>query len=604
MRWLPAADARDPWRFLPPLVMGFALLILAAGFVIALGNANARLRQLKSEAQSQGEILASTASAALSFSDRKAAQEYVDAMRANPAILQAGLYDAAGRLFAAFHRSQHGLPARLLPGASESDGSLLNITVPITENAQNIGTVYLKLIADTPAQRFARFAGIALLAVMVALVVVVMGAAQSALRRVNADLRQRSDQLAHANKTLVQQIAEREAAEEALRQAQKMEAIGHLTGGIAHDFNNLLQIILSSLMLLRRRAQAWSLEPDAMAHFDRYVDAACAGGERAAALTRQLLAFARRQPLRPTGIDVKTMMASMTELLGRALGEAIELRTDLKEPLWDVFADANQLENALVNLAVNARDAMGGSGRLIISARNAQLENFDAGIFGRLDSGDYVRISVADTGCGMTPDVLSKAFEPFFTTKDVGQGTGLGLSQVYGFVRQSGGLVTIDSKVGVGTTMSLYLPRRLGVSGDAEAAMGTAEAGAGDLILVVEDDPAVRVYTLEMLAELGYSTIEAADGHAALRLLDSRPDARLLLTDVGLPGGMNGRQLADEAVRRCAHLRVLFTSGYTRDALVRGGRLDEQVTLLSKPYTYAELAAKIAELFWGRGSSG
>jgi signal transduction histidine kinase len=596
MRWSPAADTRDPWRFLPRLVIGFALLILAAGFAIALGNANALLRQLQSEAQSQGQILASTASAALSFNDRKAAQEYVDAMRANPAILQAGLYDATGKLFASFHRSQQALPPQLTPGNPDAGSSLLAITVPITENAQPIGTVYLKLIADTPAQRFARFAVIALLAVMVALVLVVMGVAQSALRRVNADLRQRSEELAQANKTLVLQIAERENAEEALRQAQKMEAIGHLTGGIAHDFNNLLQIILSSLMLLRRRATGWSLAPDAVAHFDRYLDAACAGGERAAALTSQLLAFARRQPLRPTGVDVRSMMGSMSELLGRTLGEAIELRTELREPLWSVFADANQLENALVNLAVNARDAMGGSGRLTISAHNAHLEEFDAGMFGRLDSGDYVRISVADTGCGMTPEVLSKAFEPFFTTKDIGHGTGLGLSQVYGFVRQSGGLVTIESKVRAGTTVSLYLPRRLGGAESAAAAAGLAEGGAGDLVLVVEDDPAVRVYTLEMLAELGYGTIDAADGHAALRLLDSRPEVRLLLTDVGLPGGMNGRQLADEAVRRCPHLRVLFTSGYTRDALIRGGRLDEQVTLLSKPYTYAELASKIVDL--------
>jgi len=590
---------RDLWKRTPAIVAVFSLFLLAAGFALAVSNANARLEQERSETAGQGQILASTVSAALSFNDRTAAQEYVGALRVNTDIQQAAVYDEHDRLFAGYHRAPGPPPPPLLTTRTTvMEGSFLTTIVPVIENGQRIGSVYIKVITDSPARRAARFAVIALLAAMVALVVAVLGAAQATLRRVNADLRQRSEQLAHANMTLVQQIAEREKAEEALRQAQKMEAIGHLTGGIAHDFNNLLQIILSSLTLLRRRSKTWPLGPDVMKDLDRYLDAACTGGERAAGLTRQLLAFARRQPLRPAQVDVNRLVEGMSELLRRTLGEAISIETQLSACVWDVFADVNQLENALVNLAVNARDAMDGVGRLTIATSNARLRAAEAAALDHVEPGDYVRIAVADTGCGMSADVIAKAFEPFFTTKDIGQGTGLGLSQVYGFVRQSGGHVTIESAVAAGTTINILLPRRpeTGVQAEPVAERTVKGADAADLVLVVEDDPAVRAATIEMLHELGYRTAQADDGHAALRALDGQPAVRLLLSDVGLPGGMNGRQLADEVARRWPHIRILFTSGYTRDALIHGGRLDERVMLLSKPYTYADLAAKIGEV--------
>jgi CheY-like chemotaxis protein len=369
--------------------------------------------------------------------------------------------------------------------------------------------------------------------------------------------------------------------------------MGQLTGGIAHDFNNLLQVIMGNLEVLQRR----KLVADDNA--TRMIAAARRGAERAATLTQRLLAFARRQPLAPKSIDVNKLVNGMSELLHRTLGESIRIETVQAGGIWRVHADANQLENALLNLAVNARDAMESGGKLTIETANVHLDDAYADA-NEIRSGQYVMIAVSDTGTGMANDVAAKAFEPYFTTKDVGKGSGLGLSQVYGFIKQSGGHAKIYSEPGQGTTIKLYLPR-LAQEEDVDAA--TALAGAlpqgqyDRLILIVEDDEDVRAHAVAMLKELGYAVIEAADGTEALRVLDAHPDVRLLFTDVGLPGGLNGRQLADEVRRRRPDLDVLFTTGYARNAIVHHGRLDPGVELITKPFTFAALATKVHGIF-------
>jgi PAS domain S-box-containing protein len=387
--------------------------------------------------------------------------------------------------------------------------------------------------------------------------------------------------------------------ESQLRQAQKMEAVGQLTGGVAHDFNNLLQVILGNLDSLRRRGEEGTLRPGDR-DFDRLTGNALLGAERAAVLTQRLLAFSRRQPLDPKPIDVNRLVAGMSELLRRTLGESIAMKTVLAGGLGQIAADANQLESALLNLAVNARDAMREGGQLAIETANVRLDEADAAVPSDVPAGRYAMIAVTDTGTGMADDVVARAFEPFFTTKDIGQGTGLGLSQVYGFVKQSGGHVKIYSEPGLGTTVKIYLPRLVGSSEiEAPASAEPLRPPAGtpnEIILVVEDDEDVRAHTVEMLRELGYGVLEAPHAADALRLLAERREIRLLFTDVGLPGGVNGRQLADAAARIRPDLAVLFTTGYERNAIVHHGRLDPGVELLVKPFTYAALAAKIREL--------
>ncbi|MGE0260089.1 MAG: PAS domain-containing protein [Alphaproteobacteria bacterium] len=412
--------------------------------------------------------------------------------------------------------------------------------------------------------------------------------AEETLRRLNEVLENR----------VAAEVGKRMAAEEALRQSQKMEAIGQLTGGIAHDFNNILHVILGNLDALRRLA-ATDPERFAKEGFDRFVASAVRGAERAATLTQRLLAFGRRQALNPAPIDVNRLVASLSDLLRRLLGETIGVETVLGGGLWRTVADANQLENALLNLAVNARDAMPAGGKLTIETANTHLDEAYAAAHREVEAGQYVMVAVSDTGAGMTRAVMEKAFEPFFTTKAIGQGTGLGLSQVYGFVKQSGGHLKLYSEPGEGTTVKLYLPRLTPEAARRESsgAAGHLPAGTdGRLILLVEDDPDVCTNTVEMLRELGYRVAAAADGPGALRLLDSTPDVNLLLTDVGLPGALDGRQLADEATRRRPGLRVLFTTGYARNAIVHHGRLDPGVELITKPYSLSDLGAKLRQV--------
>ncbi|MBV9585939.1 MAG: response regulator [Alphaproteobacteria bacterium] len=388
-----------------------------------------------------------------------------------------------------------------------------------------------------------------------------------------------------------QAMTEREAAEAQLRQAQKMEAIGQLTSGIAHDFNNLLTAISGNVELLQRGVG------DGNPELQRLAGAAMRGVDRAGTLTQRLLAFSRRQPLDPKPLDPNRLIAAMSDLLRRTLGEGIEAEAVLAAGLWTVFIDANQLEHSLLNLAINARDAMSGRGKLTIETANAFLDESYAGTHEELAPGQYVMISVTDTGSGMTPDVRDRAFEPFFTTKESGQGTGLGLSQVYGFIKQSGGHCAIYSEPGQGTTVKLYLPRYLGaVEPAAPPAATTAGGGHGETILIVEDDADVRGFAADLLRDLGYQVVAAATGPEGLDLLDRHPDVRLLFTDIGLPGGMSGRQVAEEAGRRRPGLKVLYTTGYARNAIVHQGRVDAGVELIVKPFTGAALASRVRRM--------
>ena len=408
--------------------------------------------------------------------------------------------------------------------------------------------------------------------------------AQETLRRMNDTLKQRVEA----------EIMDRLKAEEALRQSQKMEAVGHLTGGVAHDFNNLLTVITGGVETLQRLLQSGDLRANEP-RVARAIAMITQGANRAATLTHRLLAFARRQTLDPQPLDLNKLVSGMSELLRRTLGEATAIEIVLAGGLWRTLADPNQLENALINLAVNARDAMPKGGKLTIETANTYLDDAYASRHDDVTPGQYVMVAVSDTGGGIPEDVRDRVFEPFFTTKDVGQGTGLGLSQVYGFIKQSRGHVKIYSEVGQGTAVKLYLPRLTAHALERELAeMDVAvPAGGGEVILVVEDDPDVREHSVDTLKELGYTVIAASDATSGLVVLDRNPSIRLLFTDVGLPGGMTGRQLADEARRRRPDLKVLYTTGYARNAIVHGGVLDPGTQLLPKPFSYGDVAAKI-----------
>jgi PAS domain S-box-containing protein len=384
------------------------------------------------------------------------------------------------------------------------------------------------------------------------------------------------------------------AAEEALRQSQKMEAVGQLTGGIAHDFNNLLTGIVGSLDLLQTRLDQGRTE-----NVSRYINAAMTSANRAAALTHRLLAFARRQPLIPKSVDANALVVSLEDLLRRTIGETIDLEIVAASGLWCTLCDPNQLESALLNLAINARDAMPDGGKLTIVTANARIDGIDADTPALLP-GDYIRIDVTDTGTGMSPEVAARAFDPFFTTKPIGQGTGLGLSMIYGFARQSNGHVLIDSKQGAGTSVRLYLPRHHGDAAMERTASATAEeyAATGETVLVVEDEPVVRGVIVEMLQDQGYRTLQAVDGPSGLRLLRLNERIDLLVTDVGLPG-MNGRQLADQARETRPDLKILFITGYAENVAIAKGFLQPGMEMITKPFDLDNLSQRIRDMVSG-----
>ncbi|WP_198283313.1 PAS domain-containing protein [Sphingomonas sp. PAMC 26617] len=409
-----------------------------------------------------------------------------------------------------------------------------------------------------------------------------------ALQRATAERK-----LHELNATLEQRVEERSAellrTEEALRQSQKMEAVGQLTGGIAHDFNNMLAVVMGSLDLLTRRMAT----DDARAK--RYIDAATEGAKRAANLTQRLLAFSHQQPLKPEPIDVNRLVTGMSDLLMHSLGGTVQLETVLAGGLWPVHADPNQLENVVLNLAINGRDAMPSGGKMTVETQNAHLDSRYAADEIGIVPGQYVLIAVTDSGTGMPQEVIDKAFDPFFTTKEVGKGTGLGLSQVYGFIKQSGGHVRIYSELGQGSTVKLYLPRLIGHKSSSDKAETEADLPLGErheLILVVEDEPSVRQLSCDALTELGYRVVEADSAKAALQLLDANPEIALIFTDIMMPE-MNGAQLAKLAREKRPDVPILFTTGYTRNAVVHNGVVDAGVELIGKPFTIEELAARV-----------
>ena len=384
-----------------------------------------------------------------------------------------------------------------------------------------------------------------------------------------------------------------EKARLAFFQSQKMEAVGQLTGGLAHDFNNLLTGISGSLELLQRRAAQGRHD-----EIDRYVNAAQGAAKRAAALTNRLLAFSRRQTLDPKATDVNRLLKGTEELVRRTIGPAVHLEVVGAADLWHTIIDPNQLENAVLNLSINARDAMPEGGRITIETANASLDE-RAAAERDIPPGQYVTVSVSDTGAGMTAEVIERAFEPFFTTKPIGQGTGLGLSMVYGFIRQSGGQVRIQSEVGQGTTLRLYLPRRHAVPEDESARQVESRQdvkGSGEVVLVVDDEPTVRMLITEVLDQLGYASIEVADGPMGLKVLQSSAKIDLLITDVGLPGGLNGRQVADAGRALRPRLKVLFITGYAESTVIGNEHLGPGMQVLTKPFAIEDLSARVRSM--------
>ena len=408
----------------------------------------------------------------------------------------------------------------------------------------------------------------------------------------------RTRELTEANDRLKAEAEERGRVEEALRQSLKMEAVGQLTGGLAHDFNNLLSGISGSLQLMNMR-----VSQGRTAEIGRYMDAAMTSVERAAALTHRLLAFSRRQTLDPKPTDVNRLIEGLRDMFSRTVGPGVKIETSLAPELWSTLCDPNQLENALLNLVINARDAMPDGGHITIETSNCVLADSRGlqidSLSGRVPNGEYIALFVVDTGSGMPPSVIERAFDPFFTTKPIGQGTGLGLSMIYGFVQQSGGHVLLRSAEGHGATVAIYLPRYLGAEMGVEAIEGVAhipQAEAGVAVLLVEDEPAVRMVMADVLRDNGYTVLEADTGYNALSQIRSPARIDLLLSDVGLPGGMNGRQLADAAREHRPQLKVLFVTGYDEQAALGSGLMAQGMAILTKPFNISSFSAKVQDL--------
>ena len=539
------------WRRRVPLGAAIAaLLLLLAGLFVILQNDRGYLEQKRSEAGVQAGILAESVVAALDFRDAEAAGDAVDALKVNPQIQAAVVYDARGELFAGYERAPGILPARLDAPLADDDDLVLS-TAPVAMDGTRIGTVRTATVREPLSRRVTRYGLIALLVVMAALVVGVLGIAHAALTKANRQLKERAVALRHANSELQVQMEERARAEEQLRQAQKMQALGQLTGGIAHDFNNLLTVIQGSADILQRP----KLPEEKRI---RFADAIAQTAARAAGLTKQLLAFARRQPLKPEIIDLNRHISGMLDLLDRTLGAQVDIRADLADGLCATEVDPSQLENAILNVAVNARDAMPDGGTLTI-----RTELLDAGAARLEGGGAALALSVADTGTGIEPAAMDRIFEPFFTTKAVGKGTGLGLSQVYGFATQSGGDVRVASEPGSGTTVTILLPCSSQAAQDERASAAPARRGSlrTGRVLVVDDNEEVGAFAEALLKEIGHSVIRAASAEEAIGLLHpGRFD--LVFTDVVMPG-MSGLDLAEHIRQRQPDLPVILTTGYS-----------------------------------------
>ena len=560
------------WSLVPVIAALGAILLVLSGLGIAIYDEQAYRAQKIREATAQGEILAATVTAALAFDDRPAAQEYVEALRVNAQLVSAGVYNDAGALVAGYARDPGTqAEARVKLAAPAFVGRHLIVVTPVSEAGQHLGLVALRIDTDPVARRLSRYIGLGLLLFMALLVVGVLAAAHAVLTRTNNDL-------AHANRNLQEEMHERERAESALRQSQRMVAMGQLTGGVAHDFNNILMIASSGLDLMERT--------DKPERRKMLIDGMRQAVERGASLTRQLLAFSRRTSLRPEVIDLTAQLEGMRLLLDRSLGEDISVVLDLPADLWRVRVDPSEFELAILNLAVNARDAMPGGGAITIGGRNRAAGADEAVPV------DHVVLGITDTGAGMAPETLSRVFEPFFTTKAVGKGTGLGLSQVYGFSRASGGDVRIESAVGLGSTIFLLLPRTedpLPIPAPDLSPVTRAPGGQGDLLLV-EDDDGVASLVCGMLVELGYNVTRVDCAAAAIMALESKPGFDIVFSDLVMPGEMDGIALAREISRRWPALPVLLTTGFSPGVAAAA---EEGLTLLTKPYGIGALAAAL-----------
>lgn len=560
------------WRSAQPTIFVVALLIVLGGFGIILQNEVTFRAMRDRQATVEAEVLANAVSAAVDFGDPTASQEAVDAFKVNPQATFVGVYDRAGNLLGAYDRSRR-RPRSSLAALPAAAATTLRVAVPVESKGQRIGTVVYEVEREAVSRRLARYATLFALAILAALVIVTLGMAQTALHRANRELGERAEALSQANELLAEQMEERAKAEEQLRQSQKMQALGQLTGGIAHDFNNLLTVIQGSADMLCRDELP---EPKKK----RFAQAIVQAAANAAVLTSQLLAFARRQPLRPESIDVNRLITEMSELITRTVGERIKVETELAPSSCPVTVDRTQLQSAILNIASNARDAIAGDGQLTIRVREVATALGER----------MMAIEFSDTGEGIDPEAMERVFEPFFTTKKPGKGTGLGLSQVYGFASQSGGDVSVESEPGQGTTLALRLPcsdmPHIDGAETEEPAIATNPSAT---ILVVEDNEEVGTFAETLLSELGHSVTLARSGEEALDLARSRR-FDVVFSDVVMPG-MGGLKLADALAAEQPDLPVVLATGYSQELSESGsgGR-----TVILKPYRLSTIADALA----------
>ncbi len=566
-------------RRLVNFAWGSVLALLAIGAMLGAWAEFEHRNQATRAAAVQADILAASVSAALAFDDRAAMREYADALQVNPQIAAVAVYDAGGRQVVSSSRAGAPKPpAQAPPAATAFVQGHVTVTRVVAERGARLGAVYLQTLPETWTMVLSRHSGLAMLTILSFLLLGMITVAATQLQA-------RARLLAEANTRLVEEMDARGKAEEALRQSQKMEALGQLTGGIAHDFNNLLQVVHGAFELIRRR-------PDDAAKVATWSQNGLAAAERGASLTRQLLAFSRSQKLELKPFGVAELIDEMRDLLARTLGPDIVLAFDLDETRALVMSDRTQLELAVLNLAINARDAMPDGGRLTIATAICAVPAGDLA----LDPGEYVALSVTDTGQGMPPAVVERAFDPFFTTKGVGEGTGLGLSQVYGVARQAGGTARIASSPHAGTAVTLFLRRSTqpaaGVSED-DKPQPVLAPEAGRTVLVVDDEGPVRQLAVEILELLGYRVLEADSGGKALDMLETvRPD--IMLFDYAMPG-MNGAELAQQVRRKWPRMPIVFASGYADTEAVEAALGGEGV-ILRKPFNMETLAQTIAAL--------
>nr|WP_299906335.1 ATP-binding protein [Sphingomonas bacterium] len=551
----------------PLVAVGLAIVLLVASLLLGLHNERQHREEKVRDVEIQAAILAGSVAAPLAFDDTNATSEYLGALKANPEIQAAGAYDINGHFAAGYTRTGAKLPSSNRVGPAHFEGSDVVVTAVVAQNGTTLGSVYLRAATESWARRATRYVGIAILLVMASLLVAVLGISYASVSDAHRRLRAEADG--------------REKAEEALRQSQKMEAMGQLTGGVAHDFNNLLMVASSGLDLMDRT--------DDLARRERLKQGIRQAIDRGAKLTQQLLTFARRSPLKPEVVNLERRIRGLQDLLDRSLREDVTIDLSFPPGLWPVEVDVSQFEVALLNIALNARDAMPDGGTIRMSAQNVPGP--------APDGADMVRLSIADTGTGMAPENIAKVFEPFFTTKGVGQGTGLGLSQVYGFARSSGGDVNVESEVGMGTTIVMLLPRSHKTAVAEIADPGSPQPARGRYrILLVEDDDHVADLVGEMLDELGYERVRVPSAAAALETLAADAAFDLVFSDMVMPGAMSGLDLAREIARSRPALPVVLTTGYSAAA---AAAMADGLELLTKPYSIQALAGTLRKFLGG-----